>query len=165
VKLSDGTKVTLDQAAYGKYRTASNRADRKLVFDAFWPSFSAFQGTFGATLTTQVQGEVFDAKVRHFPDSLADATFADNMPEASIASSSRRPTRTCRRSTAIWRCARRRSASPTICITTISTCRSSICRTRRNSRSRNPRRSRSTSTSVYGPEYTGSSRRVSPGTG
>jgi oligoendopeptidase F len=82
VTLSDGTKVALDQAAYSKYRTASNRADRKAVFDAFWPSFSAFQGTFGATLTTQVLGEVFDAKMRHFPDSLADATFADNMPEA-----------------------------------------------------------------------------------
>jgi oligoendopeptidase F len=81
VTLSDGTKVKLDQAAYSKYRTASNRADRKKVFDAFWPSFSAFSGTFGATLTTQVQAEVFDAKVRHFPNSLADATFADNMPE------------------------------------------------------------------------------------
>jgi oligoendopeptidase F len=80
--LSDGTKVTLDQAAYSKYRTASNRADRKIVFDTFWPSFSAMQGTFGATLTTQVMGEVFDAKVRHFPDSLADATFVDNMPES-----------------------------------------------------------------------------------
>ncbi|HEY2068863.1 MAG TPA: M3 family oligoendopeptidase [Rhizomicrobium sp.] len=81
VTLSDGTKVTLDQAAYSKYRTASNRADRKAVFDAFWPSFSALQGTFGQTLTTQVMAEVLDAKVRHFPDSLADATFADNMPE------------------------------------------------------------------------------------
>ena len=82
VTLSDGTKVKLDQAAYTKYRTASNRADRKKVFDAFWPSFTSFQGTFGATLTTQVLAEVMDAKVRHFPDSLADATFADNMPEA-----------------------------------------------------------------------------------
>ncbi len=82
VTLSDGTKVKLDQAAYSKYRTATNRADRKKVFDAFWPSWSAFKGTFGATLTTQVESEVFDAKVRHFPDSLADATFADNMPEA-----------------------------------------------------------------------------------
>ncbi|MBV8800130.1 MAG: oligoendopeptidase F, partial [Alphaproteobacteria bacterium] len=82
VTLSDGTKVKLDQAAYTKYRTASNREDRRRVFDAFWPSFSAFKGTFGATLTTQVQSEIFDAKVRHFPDSLADATFADNMPEA-----------------------------------------------------------------------------------
>jgi len=82
VVLSDGTRVKLDQAAYSKYRTASNRDDRKKVFDAFWPSFDAFHGTFGQTLTTQVQEEVFDAKVRHFPNSLADATFADNMPEA-----------------------------------------------------------------------------------
>jgi oligoendopeptidase F len=82
VTLSDGTKVKLDQAAYTKYRAASNRDDRKKVFDAFWPSFNAFNGTFGATLTTQVEAEVFDAKVRHFPNSLADATFADNMPEA-----------------------------------------------------------------------------------
>jgi oligoendopeptidase F len=82
VTLSDGTKVKLDQAAYTKYRTASNREDRKKVFDTFWPSFDAFHGTFGQTLTTQVQEEVFDAKVRHFPNSLADATFADNMPEA-----------------------------------------------------------------------------------
>jgi len=68
VVLSDGTRVKLDQAAYTKYRTATNRDDRKKVFDTFWPSFSAFKGTFGATLTTQVQAEVFDAKVRHFPN-------------------------------------------------------------------------------------------------
>ena len=52
------------------------------MFDVFWPSWSAFKGTFGAALTTQVESEIFDAKVRHFPDSLADATFAHNMPEA-----------------------------------------------------------------------------------
>ena len=27
-------------------------------------------------------GEVFDAKVRHYPNALSDALFADNMPEA-----------------------------------------------------------------------------------
>jgi oligoendopeptidase F len=82
VKLSDGTSVKLDQAAFAKYRAVANRNDRKKVFDAFFPSFGSFQGTFGQTLTTQVQEEVFDAKVRHFPNSLADATFADNMPES-----------------------------------------------------------------------------------
>ena len=34
------------------------------------------------TLNTQVLGEEFDAKVRHYPNALADALFADNMPEA-----------------------------------------------------------------------------------
>jgi oligoendopeptidase F len=82
VKLSNGTTVKLDQAAFTKYRAVTDRDDRKKVFDAFFSSLGAFQGTFGQTLTTQVQEEVLDAKVRNFPDSLADATFADNMPEA-----------------------------------------------------------------------------------
>lgn len=80
VTLSDGGTVKLDGAAYIRYRQATNRADREKVFDAFWSTHSAFQGVFGATLTTQVMGEEFDAKMRHFPDALADATFADNMP-------------------------------------------------------------------------------------
>jgi oligoendopeptidase F len=83
VTLSDGTKVErLDQAAYTKYRQAPNRADRKLVFDTFWGTWKKYEGTFGASLNTQVQAEEFDAKVRHYPNALSDALFADNMPEA-----------------------------------------------------------------------------------
>ena len=52
------------------------------MFDAFWGTWKKYEGTFGATLTTQVMAEVFDAKVRHYPNALADALFADNMPEA-----------------------------------------------------------------------------------
>lgn len=87
--LSDGTKVErLDQAAYAKYRQAPNREDRKKVFDAFWATWKKYENTMGANLNTQVLGEEFDAKVRHFdhkdgtPNALADALFADNMPEA-----------------------------------------------------------------------------------
>jgi len=81
--LSDGTKIDrLDQAAYSKYRLAPNRDDRKKVFDAFWSTWQKYQGTFGASLNTQVLGEEFDAKVRHYPNALSDALFADNMPEA-----------------------------------------------------------------------------------
>jgi len=83
VTLSDGTKVDrLDQAAYAKYRQAPNRADRKLVFDNFWGTWRKYEGTFGASLITQVLVEEFDAKVRHYPNALSDALFADNMPEA-----------------------------------------------------------------------------------
>ena len=81
--LSDGTRIDrLDQAAYSKYRLAPNREDRKKVFDAFWGTWQKYQGTFGASLNTQVLGEEFDAKVRHYPNALSDALFADNMPEA-----------------------------------------------------------------------------------
>src|SRR5690348_13911808 len=81
--LSDGTKIDrLDQPAYAKYRQAPVRADRKKVFDAYWGTFHKYEGTFGQTLNTRVLGETFGAKVRHFPNSLAAATFPDNMPEA-----------------------------------------------------------------------------------
>ncbi len=82
IKLSDGSTVTIDQASYTKYRQSLVRGDRKKVFDAFWGMFHKYEGTLGATLTTQVMGEVFNAKVRNFPNSLAAATFADNMPDA-----------------------------------------------------------------------------------
>jgi len=82
VQLADGTSVTINQASYSKYRQSANRADRKKVFDAFWGMWKKYEGTLGSTLTTQVMGEVFNAKVRHFPNALAAAVFADNMPEA-----------------------------------------------------------------------------------
>jgi oligoendopeptidase F len=89
VTLSDGTKVDrLDQAEYSKYRQSDNRADRKAVFDAFWKTWKGYEGTFGATLNTQVLAAEFDAKERKFvrpdgtPNALADALFADNMPES-----------------------------------------------------------------------------------
>jgi oligoendopeptidase F len=80
--LSDGAVIkTLDEANYEKYRQVANRDDRKKVFDAFWPTWKHYEGTFGATLTTQVMGEVYQAKMRHFPDALSAAMFSDNMPE------------------------------------------------------------------------------------
>ena len=82
IRLSDGTKIDrLDSQAYGKWRTSPDRGDRKKVFDAFWGAWKKYEGTLGSTLTTQVMGEVFQAKVRHYPNSLAAALFADNMPE------------------------------------------------------------------------------------
>jgi oligoendopeptidase F len=82
VTLSDGSTVKIDQAGYEKYRQLQNRDDRKKVFDSFFSTLSSFKGTIGSMLTTQVLGEEFDAKVRHFPNALADAIFADNMPES-----------------------------------------------------------------------------------
>ncbi|HUO90616.1 MAG TPA: M3 family oligoendopeptidase [Rhizomicrobium sp.] len=82
VTLSDGQTVTIGQGTYAKYRQVANRDDRKKVFDAFWGMWKKYEGTLGATLTTQVMAEVFNAKVRHYPNSLAAAVFADNMPEA-----------------------------------------------------------------------------------
>lgn len=80
--LPSGEKVRLDEPAYEKYRQAADRGERKAVFDAFWGTWKKFEGTAGATLTTQVMGDVFTAKTRKFDSALAAALFPDNMPEA-----------------------------------------------------------------------------------
>lgn len=77
----DGKQVKLDQAAYTLYRQASNRGDRKTVFDAFWKSFKAYEGTFGANLQASMLGNVFNAKARKFKSALDASLFSDNMPE------------------------------------------------------------------------------------
>lgn len=83
LRLSHRIRVPrLDQSAYMQFRESANRADRKRVFDAFWGTFKKYEGTFGATLATQVLGEEFSAKERRFPDSLSAALFQDNMPDA-----------------------------------------------------------------------------------
>ena len=82
VKLSDGTEVTIDQSAYTKYRAVGNRADRKLVFDAFWGKWKEFERTYGVTFYEQLKKDATLAKVRRYPDSLTQALFANNVPRS-----------------------------------------------------------------------------------
>ena len=80
--LPGGEKVRLDEPAYEKYRQAADRSERKAVFDAFWGTWKKFEGTAGATLTANVNGDVFTAKIRKFDNALSAALFHNNMPEA-----------------------------------------------------------------------------------
>ena len=82
VKLSDGSEVVLDQTGYEKYRAWPNRADRKLVFDAFWGRWKEFERTFGVTFYEQLKKDAALAKVRHYPDSLTQALDGNNLPRA-----------------------------------------------------------------------------------
>lgn len=80
VKLSDGSEVVMDQAAYTKYRAVNNRADRKLVFDAFWTKWKEFERTFGVSFYEQLKKDSVYAKVRHYPSSLEHALDGNNVP-------------------------------------------------------------------------------------
>ena len=82
VKLSDGTEVMVDQSAYTKYRSLSNRADRKVVFDAFWGKWKEFERTFGVTFYEQLKKDAVLAKVRNYPDSLTQALDSNKLPRA-----------------------------------------------------------------------------------
>jgi oligoendopeptidase F len=82
VTLHDGQQVQLNTAAYEKYRQGADRADRKLVFDSFWASWQKYSGTLGTMLATQVMGDVFSARARHFDTALEAALFPDSMPSS-----------------------------------------------------------------------------------
>jgi oligoendopeptidase F len=81
VTLSDGTKAKLDDQNYTIYRSAPNRADRKLVFDKFWASYKEFENSLGTALVSQVKGEMFIAKARKYPSALDAALSGPNLPE------------------------------------------------------------------------------------
>lgn len=80
--LPTGESVRLDDPAYETYRQVSDRNERKAVFDAFWGTWQKFEGTIGATLTTQLMGDVFTAKARKFDSALSSSLFHSNMPNS-----------------------------------------------------------------------------------
>jgi oligoendopeptidase F len=82
VTLSDGTKVTLDQSAYTKYRAVQNRADRKLVMDSFFGAMKQFEHTFGSTFYGQAKTDLVNAKLHGFPDVVSSKLFGGNVPVA-----------------------------------------------------------------------------------
>lgn len=80
VTLTDGTEVELTQAAFSKYRASTNRADREIVFDAFWNHYRNFEGTFGEMLNGQVKVDIFRAKARHYNSALEASLKPNNIP-------------------------------------------------------------------------------------
>ncbi|CAN5780409.1 oligoendopeptidase F [soil metagenome] len=82
VKLSDGREVTIDQAAYTKYRSSNNRQDRKLVFDAFWGKWKEFERSYGVTFYEMLKKDAVYAKVRNYPDSLTQVLDGNKLPRA-----------------------------------------------------------------------------------
>lgn len=80
VTLSDGTQAKLDQAGYTRWRGVANRDDRKLVFDTFWKAWEQYGDGMGATLASEVQANVFEARARNFDSVLAKNLFDDGLP-------------------------------------------------------------------------------------
>lgn len=82
VTLSDGRRVTLTTPVYEAQRVSRVRADRRRVFDAYWASWKAAEGTVGANLAGTVMGNVYRAQARRHPGALEAALFGANMPRA-----------------------------------------------------------------------------------
>jgi oligoendopeptidase F len=82
LRLSGGEEITLNSAAYTKYREAANRDDRKQVMDTFFATFKIYQGTMGVTLYSQLKQDSVYARVRNYPDSITRALDRNNVPVA-----------------------------------------------------------------------------------
>ena len=81
VTLSDGRQVKLDSQGYTATRDLPNRDDRKKVFDAFFGKWAEYKNSFGATLGCNVEGTIFEAHTRHYPNSVSFAIAKHNIPE------------------------------------------------------------------------------------
>lgn len=81
VKLSTGERVVVNETTFATLSRMAERADRKLVYDAYWSGYAPLKGALGATLNAAVQGDVFTARARRFPTARAAALASANIPE------------------------------------------------------------------------------------
>jgi oligoendopeptidase F len=80
VRLSDGKTVRLDSSGYSLHRARPNREDRQKVMSEFFGALGKFRGTFGATLSGQVQSDIFYARARKYNSALEAALDGPNVP-------------------------------------------------------------------------------------
>jgi oligoendopeptidase F len=80
VTLSDGKPVRLDTANFSVLRASKNREDRQKVMSAFFGALGTFGGTFGSTMSGQVQSDIFYARARKYPSALQAALDGPNIP-------------------------------------------------------------------------------------
>ncbi len=79
ITLSDGEKIRLNTAAYGKHRGAENRADRLKVMRTFWRHRGKFQNTHAALLDGAMKHHYFSAKTHHYKGCLEAALCPGNI--------------------------------------------------------------------------------------
>lgn len=79
VTLSDGKKVTLNQAAYVRLRASKNAADRTLVMKSFWENQKKFQNTLAILQDGAIKRHFFNAQIRNYPDCLAARLFGEDI--------------------------------------------------------------------------------------
>lgn len=80
VKLSDGSKVTLNYANYVKFRGDKDPTNRSLVMREFWNNMKNFENTFSILQDGAVKNHLFNAKVKKFENCLDAKLFNDNIP-------------------------------------------------------------------------------------
>ena len=80
VTLSNGEKIEIGSSEYSRFRASANRADREIVFKAYWDNFAKFKASYGEMLYGNVKTDMFSSKARHYESSLEAALYPNNIP-------------------------------------------------------------------------------------
>jgi oligoendopeptidase F len=80
ITLADGRTAKVDQAGYSELRTSANRADRQAAMSAFFTALGGFSRTFGVTMNSNVQKELFYARSRKYASNLEASLNGPNIP-------------------------------------------------------------------------------------
>ena len=80
VKQADGRQVRLDASGFSAARAVANREDRQKAMEGFFGALGSYRRTFGTTMSTAVQGALFQSRARHYESTLQSALDGPNIP-------------------------------------------------------------------------------------
>ncbi len=80
IKDDKGNDVQLSEGRYMLFMRSPDRALRERAFKQTLEAYLAFKNTMAATLAGSVQGDVFEARARHYGSALEAALAPDNVP-------------------------------------------------------------------------------------
>ena len=80
VKQASGSDVRLDPAGFAAARAVADREDRRKAMEAFFGALGSYRRTFGSTMSTAVQGALFQTRARNYESTLQRALDGPNIP-------------------------------------------------------------------------------------
>ncbi len=82
IKDDKGNDVQLSEGRYAVFMRSPDRALRERAFKNTLEAYQAYKNTMAATLAGSVQGDIFEARARHYGSALEAALSPDNVPVA-----------------------------------------------------------------------------------
>ncbi|MGV3485827.1 MAG: oligoendopeptidase F [Planctomycetaceae bacterium] len=77
----EGRTLELSHATFGQLLISPERSVRRKAFDQYYKQFADHENTLAATLAGSIHRDVYYAKARNYPSSLAASLFPDNVPQ------------------------------------------------------------------------------------
>lgn len=82
VKNEQGVEIELSPSTFSQFLISPDRNVRKTAFHQFYQQFTAHENTLAATLNGSIQKDVYYARARGYDSALAQALFADKVPQS-----------------------------------------------------------------------------------